>query len=344
MSSPHIAGAVALLLQADGSIQPEAVRPRLQNSAEPSNWSGNPGLGFLDYVHRQGAGLLDIEAAILATVDVTPGKLSLGESEAGPHNQTLTIRNRGGSPVTFNLSGIDAVATGPKSQTSYQTVSTFLAPATVAFSQPMVTVQAGQSTTVNVTITPPNVPAGVAPYLGQYGGYLVLTAQGSGDIYRVPYAGFIGDYQAVPVLTPTANGFPWLAQLVGTSYGNRPNGQAYTMVGDDVPFFLVHLDHQSRSYEFRILNAANGKPVHPVFAKFDEGEYVGRNTTATGFFAFAWDGTRMHDNGKGTADHRKFVPNGTYLVELRVLKALGDPKNPNHWETWTSPPVTLARP
>ncbi len=50
------------------------------------------------------------------------------------------------------------------------------------------------------------------------------------------------------------------------------------MVGDDMPFFLVHFDHQSRRYEFRILNAANGQPLHPVFSKFDDDEFVGRNT------------------------------------------------------------------
>ena len=51
----------------------------------------------------------------------------------------------------------------------------------------------------------------------------MLTPQGGGETLRVPYAGFKGDYQITQVLTPTANGFPWLAQLVGTSYFNRPN-------------------------------------------------------------------------------------------------------------------------
>ena len=36
-------------------------------SADPKVWWGNPGVGFLDNVHRQGAGMLDIDDAILAT-------------------------------------------------------------------------------------------------------------------------------------------------------------------------------------------------------------------------------------------------------------------------------------
>lgn len=337
MSAPHVAGAVALLLQADGTIAPEAVRPRLQNSATPTVWNGNPGLGFLDPAHRQGAGLLDIEAAILGMLDVTPGKLSLGESEAGPQTRQLTIRNRGTEPVTLDLSLINALSTGPKNQANFASVGHFLGGAVGAFSSDSITVLPGSSETVDVTVTAPSGPA-----QGQYGGYVVLTPQGEGQTYRVPFAGFVGNYQTVPVLTPTANGFPWLARLVGTTYFNQPTGATYTMEGDDVPFFLVHLDHQSRYYEFRITDAVTGLPVHDDFANFDQAEFVGRNTTAAGFFAFAWDGTRIHSAGKSNL--RKFVENGDYIVELRVLKALGDPDNPDHWESWTSPTVTIARP
>lgn len=341
MAAPHVAGAVALLLEAEPNIAPEAVRARLQNSATPTIFNLLPTSSFIDNVHRQGAGLLDIEASILATVDVTPGKLSLGESEAGPQTRTLTIRNRGSSAVTFDLSHMPAIATGPKAQapSPFQLVSYFADFASANFSAASVTVPGGGSASVDVTITAPG-----APDQGQYGGYVVLTPQGDGQTYRVPYAGFVGDYQTVPVLTPGVNGFPWLAQLIGTTYNNRPDGQAYTMEGDDVPYFLVHLDHQSRYYEFRVFDAATGAPIHPVFANFEQDDYVGRNTTSTGFFAFAWDGTRSHDSGQGSGDHRKFVANGDYIVELRVLKALGDKNNPDHWETWTSPIVTIARP
>ena len=80
MSSPHVAGAAALLLEARPSTSSQDARTILQNSADPKPWWGNPGLGFLDNVHRQGAGMLDIDDAILSTANVTPGKLSLGES------------------------------------------------------------------------------------------------------------------------------------------------------------------------------------------------------------------------------------------------------------------------
>ena len=38
-----------------------------------------------------------------------------------------------------------------------------------------------------------------------------------------------------------------------------------------------------------------------------------------------------------------FLPNGTYYVRLSIQKALGDNANPAHWETWTSPVITVDR-
>jgi subtilisin family serine protease len=325
MASPHTAGAVALLLEAKPHTPSNAVRGILQNSADPAVWWGNPGLGFLDNAHRQGAGMLDIPGAILATTKVEPGKLSLGESESGPVTRTLTIENNGPSAATYELSHEPALATGGNTFAP----SFFLAPSSVSFNPASITVPAGGSATVDVTITAPAGPAN-----GQYGGYIEIDEQGSGTAYRVPYAGFVGDYQSIQVLTPTANGFPWLAKLSGPSYFNQPGGASYSMAAGDIPYFLVHLDHQSRRLLLEVFDANTGKAWHRV----SNDEYLGRNSTAGGFFAFSWDG--ITTNGKKT----NVVPNGQYVVKMTVTKALGDDSNPAHTESWTSPVITIARP
>ena len=94
MASPHVAGAAALLLQAKPNTNPGSVRTIFQNSADPAPWWGNPALGFLDNVHRQGAGMLDVDDAILAETEVSPSKLALGESESGPAARQIEIWNR----------------------------------------------------------------------------------------------------------------------------------------------------------------------------------------------------------------------------------------------------------
>jgi subtilisin family serine protease len=104
MASPHTAGAAALLLQAHPRTPAQKVRRILQNSADPAFWTLNPGIGFYDSVHRQGAGMLDVDDAILATTVIEPGKISLGESEGGPAVHTVTLENNGPTDVTYDLS------------------------------------------------------------------------------------------------------------------------------------------------------------------------------------------------------------------------------------------------
>lgn len=351
MSSPHVAGAVALLLEARPGTPAESVRGILQNSADPKNWWFNPGLGFLDNVHRQGAGMLDIPGSILSETSITPSKIATGESEAGPFTQTLTIHNSGASSVTYDLSFVNALSTGFNTFTP----SFFLGNASVNFSAASVTVPAGGSATVNATINPATAPDG-----GQYGGYIVFTPQGGGQVYRVPFAGYVGDYQARQVLTSGGFGFPLVGRAVscirvvdgeciGGSYDLPPAGYVFDMTSIfEQPSFLVHFDHQARLLKMEIFEAGSGNPVHPVFNTFVELEYMPRNSTSTGFFAFNWDGTRVHSNmanGKGnTKTLYKEVPDGDYIVVVKVLKALGDPNNPAHWETWTSPVITIDRP
>jgi hypothetical protein len=111
---------------------------------------------------------------------------------------------------------------------------------------------------------------------------------------------------------------------------------------------LVHFDHHAQAMQAIVRNATTGAPVHPVFNRAFDEEYLPRNSTATGFFAYTWDGTRIHSNGsngKGnTKDLTKLVPDGDYVIEIRVLKANGDAANPAHWESWTSPVITIDRP
>jgi len=357
MSSPHVAGAAALLMQAHPSLPAAAFRSVLQNSADPHVWSLNPGLGLLDNVHRQGAGMVDIDDAINATTAIVPGKLSLGESEAGPATRTLTLTNNANAGVTYDLSHVEAIAT---TGTFPANLGFWLPDTQVVFSAPSVTVPAHGSATVNVTITADpledNLPAG-----GLYGGYLVFTDHADAEsVFSVPYAGFKGDYQSIvaipnaPVIGKLRAPFIKAQQI----YDAAPANEVWTLQSpDEIPNVLIHFDHQVRHLELRVVDAATGAPVHPIFSNTVERDFVARNglrppaggpyntdSTTDDVTAFPWDGTRMHDNGVGTPDHRKVVPDGSYKIVVKALKAGGDSKNPAHWETWTTPTITIDRP
>ncbi|HZX91692.1 MAG TPA: S8 family serine peptidase, partial [Rudaea sp.] len=335
MASPHVAGAVALLLEAKPHTASNSVRDILQNAAIPHLWSGNTSFGILDAAHRQGAGMLNVPGAVLATTHVTPGKLSLGESQFGPVQKSLNITNSSGSAETYDLSYEDAIST-----IGSYTLGFDYDISTVVFSQAgvpvsSISVPAGGSATLDVSIA----PGGVLTDQAQYGGYVYLTPQSSSDTVRIPYAGYKGDYQAIQVLKPTASNFPWLARTTnGSSFSKDVTGTPYTMVGFDQPNIVAHFDHQSRKVRFEVFSTS-GKSWQRAFPDFD---YFGKNSTATGIFAFAWDGTTV--NGAKSGQKTQTVPNGTYVIKLSVLKALGDETNPAHWETFTSPVITVARP
>ena len=348
MSSPHVAGAAALILEAlpnaalgrEGPIVGRNAPPminmltRMINTAQPKAWSGNAASGLIDHTFRQGGGMVDVVAAVLAEQFVVPAKIALGETPVTPVAHKLTIRNDALVPVSYALSHVPGVAAGPNGAvansssigSNYAPSAIFNAPSDVTFSSPTVVVPAKGTASVNVTV------AGNAglPNRSLYGGYVKLTPQGAGSPIQVAFAGFKGDYQSTVVLTPTASGFPWLAQIVGTSYSNRPAGATYTLVGNDIPFVLMHLDHQSRTLKLEAFDAVTAATRGVI----SEEHYVGRSATPTGFFANGWNGTTT----MGTQ------PNGTYTIRLSVLKALGDTANPAHWETFNTSTVTIARP
>ena len=335
-SSAQVAGGVALLMEARPDTSPQGVRDILQNTADPQLWSLAPGYGFVDHVHRQGAGLLDIDEALLAQTRIEPGKLSLGEGEAGFHYVRLAVENLGAQEVTYDLSFENALSTGGVNEPTY-----YLSDAAVQFSSASVTVPAGREVAVRATIYLPTGPS-----YGQYGGYIVFTPQDGGQIYRVPFAGFAGDYQAVPALEPgwrqrpdgiwTNYGFPWLAARSEGRYQKvaGPGNWTFTLQDGDVPYFLVHFGHQAAALRIEIHDAGSGRPSYLAY----EVAYLPRNSATTGFYAFPWDGLTLSGN------QLREVPDGRYHAVVEVLKALGDEENSDHWETWTSPAFVIDRP
>ena len=315
MASPHVAGTVALLLQAKPNTKATDVRSILQNSAVPAMWSLAPSLGILDSVHRQGAGMVRIDNAILSTTSITPGKLSLGESEKGPVTRQLEVKNSSKKPVTYDLTYENALSTS-----GVITPGFWDSDAVVSFVNPSVTVNPRSEAKVKLTITPATYPVN-----GQYGGYVVFTPRDGGQVYRVPFAGYVGDYQAITVLT----GPSFLTDQFGFDAVN------FTMTDGDLPYVFAHFDHQSRLFRMEAFNATTGNSIGTIFQL----DYMIRNSTTTGYYAFAWDGTTTQKNKKVFT-----APNGQYYIKASILKALGDARNPADWETWTSPVLTIARP
>ena len=128
----------------------------------------------LEPTWRQGAGLAQIVEAVTTPASVTPAKISLGEG-SGVARRALTVSNTSSAPITYNLSALTTVGTGPSTAAGAVypfNFSYLLGSNTATFSSPSVTVPAGGSASVRVTIQ-----AGAWPDKSLYGGYVVLTPQ-----------------------------------------------------------------------------------------------------------------------------------------------------------------------
>ncbi|WP_158852419.1 S8 family serine peptidase [Saccharothrix deserti] len=136
MATPHVAGAAALLAQQHPDWTGAQLKAALMASAKP-----NPNLGVFD----QGTGRVDLTRAITATVAAEPVSLTF-EEQRWPHDddtpvaKTVTYRNSGPEPVTFDLT---ADLRGPDGRAAPEGLLT-VTPAHV-------TVPAGGTTAVVVT-------------------------------------------------------------------------------------------------------------------------------------------------------------------------------------------------
>jgi len=322
--------------------------------------------------------MLDIDDAILATTTITPGKLSLGDSVTPAAAQgrrgwgddddddtdpspTLTITNTSPRTTTYALSHSPALALAGRDILTEHPEN---GPATVVFSQrgnpvTSVTVRGYGRAKVEVGVTPNAALSEGA----LYGGYLVFTPDVGDQPLRVPYAGYKGDYQAIPATKPTANGFPWLARQTGIAidatahinpvYAKQAAGASFTLAattlatdpagpvtrkGADRPFVLIHLDQPARRIRLEVFSARRHTSLGEGFVQ----EFVARNgfegplTQPSALVtALPLDGTTRRGH------HRYRLPDGEYYAVMTVEKALAERGTPK--ETWTSPTFRIRR-
>lgn len=335
MSSPHVAGAVALLLEARPDLQRNRVRDLLMNVAVPQLWSLRPDLNELrDSVHRQGAGMLRIDNAILNRHFAVPAKLSLGESASGPFVDVITIHNETKVDVTYDLTTIEAtgafpIATfGPSNAPRFTTAPPLVEYFRLrdsAFFDPItyITVPAGGLASFRVRITAnPAAPDGTI-----YGTYLLFIPRERGVApIQVPAAGFKGDYQHLPVFTFP----PFLAAVDDVGRITvLPEGSEFTMRGRDVPTFGVGMAHAAQRVvaELVPLGERSWMGPQPGF----EVELFRRNRPAT-----------VSVYGLGDFD-ASILPDGQYKIRFTVLRAEGDPTNPNHVVVAETPSFFINR-
>jgi minor extracellular serine protease Vpr len=320
MAAPHVAGAAALLLEAEPNLDPFQVRDRLQNTATPANWSLNPGLGFPDHTFRQGAGMIRIDRAITARQHVAPAQIAVGDADE--LTQTLTIRNTVGRAITYTVGH----APGLEIAVSTYTPGFYLYGADVEASQDRIRVPGRSTAQVEVTITAPKV--GLPNH--QYGGYLTFTPDWSqASTLRVPYAGFAGDYAGEMGLFGhwSGSGFvesePMLRTASGQDVGNN---QRFTFEDGDKPVLWAFFGHFPR--EMNVYAVADDGSRQLLLTE----EYLRRSPQPNQYWTFTLPATDAEGDRLAA---------GSYRIEVEALRAMGDRDDEAHWDRWTSSTIRV---
>ena len=385
MASPHAAGAAALLLQSNTALNPGDVRTVLQNTGKSVTFAALESHGFdrtaKEPIHRQGAGLINVPAAVAqahshakVTSDavpstVTPSKVSLGDTDSNDPTE-LTIANRSNKEVTYTLSSdVSPVGTaGPNQFPSY-----FAGLNTkVSFSAKTVTVPANSTRTVKATVTPPSTytdkgTAKKLPWPTIYGGYLVLKGSNN-TVQHIPFAGLNADYESLGFLRSewTANDLtpnePPSDDYAGKIYiepnlafvSSCPSGRVVDAQCPDATLSLVSKDDHTYSMNgydvpnvvVHIENPVSKLEVAAYHANADgsKGKPIAKDNIVFSLngYGFKPGITDIGWDGKVASGNGKApVPDGRYVLEVTATKGTGHAQNGKNTDVFTSRPFVV---
>ncbi|MGK5530121.1 S8 family serine peptidase [Streptomyces sp. URMC 129] len=238
MATPHAAGAAALLAQAHPDWTGEQIKSALTGSAVTGEGYG---------AYQQGAGRIDVPAALAQTVIAEQPSLSFGtvpwpHEDADPVTRELTYRNLGDADVTLQL---DARGLDPRGEAAPEGLFTLGADE--------VTVPAGGTATVEVT-----ADTGFGGDV--YGAYsLYVTATGAGG-ETVTTAGAVQREERMHELTvdvtdrsgaPSTDWFAWAVDVETFAF--------YDIVpGEDGTSGTVRLPEGDYQVETSVFHTAEG--------------------------------------------------------------------------------------
>jgi subtilisin family serine protease len=202
MATPLAAGIVALIAQVRKTFDPATIENLLSSTANPQLFNdGTAAYPVLAPIPQQGGGLIQAYEAAYSPVLLSVSSLAFNDTDNFVGTKSFTLKNVGPKDITYSLGNVGA-ATGYTLVAGTIYADTFPNElngqfATLAFSPSSVSVLAGGSATVEVTVTP---PAGLdASRLPVWSGYISMNGT-DGSSLSLPYQGVSGSMHSATVL------------------------------------------------------------------------------------------------------------------------------------------------
>jgi uncharacterized protein (TIGR03437 family) len=180
-SAPQIAGVAALIKQQNPKLTGAQIKSAVLNTATQDVTDNTATASVL----AVGSGKASAAAAVSSNLAASPASASFGILNAAslPLNQAIQLTNTGAATLTLSVT-LNRRTPENNAQT--------------AIDHPSITLPAGQSTAVNLSLT------GTLPTAGIYEGF--VTVQGAASTLQIPYLYIVGD------------GLPWnIVPLVGNN-------------------------------------------------------------------------------------------------------------------------------
>ncbi|ATY64980.1 subtilisin-like serine protease PR1C [Cordyceps militaris] len=336
MATPFIAGSVALLLEVRGKkLAPATITNLLSANAKPQLFNDKTKfLTKLAPVPQQGAGLVQVYDAAFATTLLEPSSLSFNDTANFVEQLSFKISNTGKESVSYDLGQVSAY-TMYALGTSGTQVQAFPndavdAYATLSFSEEKLTIAAGSSASVDVTVSPPE---GVAiERLPIWSGYVTINGT-DGTALSLPYQGVSGSLKDHVVVDET--GASWISWSDDKLLTPLPVNQTFTLPTPGqasgqtrLPQFVINMSLGSKN----ITGHLQPMTTCPPNGTYEYKGYktVGQPFTFPMLFSSRGPTTDIWD---GQLANGNYAPAGKYRLIVRALRVFGNPDNEADWDT-----------
>ncbi|KAG5986418.1 hypothetical protein E4U52_000247 [Claviceps spartinae] len=334
MACPLTAAIIALVSEVRGTLDPELMTNLLSATAKPQGFSDGTNIfGELAPAPQQGGGLVQAYDAAYTTSLLSPSSLSFNDTDNLATNLNFTIANKGSHAVTYKLDQVPSITMYTLGEDGVNPMpfpnEAVNEQATLSFSQNSITLPAGHSAVVGVTVKP---AAGIInpKRLALWSGYVTINGT-DGSVLSMPYQGLTGSLRKATVLpgddkknfARSPDSFTYVVPKAGTS--NKL---------DVVPALRINLALGSPLVRVDIVPLSNGTfATHNATAK-SIGEPFGlpSRLNERKESSFRWD---------GKLESGSYAPAGRYRFVVRALRLFGDASKPENWDEATTQSLTL---
>ena len=336
MSAPYIAGTAALYIQHNKNSR--NFKSKAMATASPATTENGIAYSTL----QQGSGMVNVQQLLTTTTILEPSKLDLGAVSKGSF-KLIKIINEGSAVLNMTLDHTSAVAV----HGSGHSVVSKQFKNTAKMTERKISIKPKSSRRVGIWIQPDYNMNTEENWL--FSGYILFkNDQNPENVFRVPYAGFYGNYQNLPTF-PSDNSFP-LLETAGKLFRNRSDVIAVTG-NEELPLLKIKFMHHVEALQVQIMNKTDGLALglthyEQHIRKYD-GEYedAPAQSKTFEFKSYFENGQYCVGCYATDVDMKNWVPmvDGEYWYKVTAQKPLGKTNKKEDYVVWESPTIVLSR-